>query len=671
VAASFAIRAGKAFVELFTKDIELQKGLKRAEQKLTAFGSAVGKIGASIGGLGAGITAPLLGAAKTFADSGSALNDMSTRTGVAVETLSVLSFAAKQSGTDMETVEGALRKMSKALVAGSEENLQAEATFKALGLSVSDLIDQSPEKQFQAIAAAIGEIPNPTGRAAAAMQIFGKSGTALLPIIEDMDALTSQARAMGLVMSTEDAKAADKLGDSIDLVGSMVGRLSEVIGAALAPLLTDVAEDMANVVKAGVEWVQQNRDLVVTALKVGAVITGVGTAIVGIGAAFIAAGAAINGVTTVLGAVSAGFGLLLNPIVLVGAALVGLTLYFQQSADIGGKALAFLGEQFGSLLDVANQTIGGIADALKAGDIQLAAQILWAGLKVEWLKGVAFLQGVWDDWGKAALDVFTNVKTAIATAWIETTGFIGDFWTALIGRISAAWQTFTNFFGEAWDTAVAAVEKTLITVGGFFTQEFTKLKLLLSGAAFNAEQRVAANRKAIEETTAALAAVDSGLAQKREARAQQPDRTTELSSEIFNREQDRKDQIAALQSGAEAEKAARRQPSEDAGAALKAAQDELAGLVGQAAKEAAAAPKFGGGQAPGGEFTGFTPETVQQGVEQAKSKVDVAGSFSAAALRGLGAGSSVADDQLKEQKTTNDQLDKLNKTIDKKKAVFT
>ena len=108
------VRAGSAYVELLADDSALQKGLKKAEQSVKQFGVSVGKIGAGLAGIGAAITAPLIAATNTFADTGSALNDMSDRTGVSVERLSELGFAAEQTGTSMETVEGGIRKMQRA-----------------------------------------------------------------------------------------------------------------------------------------------------------------------------------------------------------------------------------------------------------------------------------------------------------------------------------------------------------------------------------------------------------------------------------------------------------------------------------------------------------------------------------------------------------------------------
>ena len=41
--------------------------------------------------------------------------------------------------------------------------------------------------------------------------------------------------------------------------------------------------------------------------------------------------------------------------------------------------------------------VGGISDALAAGDIALAAEILWLSLKVIWQQGVAALNKAWAD----------------------------------------------------------------------------------------------------------------------------------------------------------------------------------------------------------------------------------------------------------------------------------
>ena len=58
-----AIRAGRAFVELFADDSKLVRGLKAAEGKLKAFGASIRNLSLKMAGAGTGVLTPMLGAA--------------------------------------------------------------------------------------------------------------------------------------------------------------------------------------------------------------------------------------------------------------------------------------------------------------------------------------------------------------------------------------------------------------------------------------------------------------------------------------------------------------------------------------------------------------------------------------------------------------------------------
>ena len=129
--------------------------------------------------------------------------------------------------------------------------------------------------------------------------------------------------------------------------------------------------------------------------------------------------------------------------------------------------------------------------------------------------------------------------------------------------------------------------------------------------------------------------------------------------------------MSALTDQQQAEVDARRKAAQEslAGpmAELKAAQDALAALTGQASKEAAAAAGPPTLKSP--KLPEFTPDQLDQAFT--KVKADLAGTFNVAALGGFGAGKTVGDEQLKEQKKTNDQLERLNKKAATGKLVFT
>lgn len=605
MASASGVRAGKAYVEVGADNSSLLKSMAEARARVEAFGSAVAGVGKTLAIGGATITAPFLTAAKMFADAGSALNDASARTGVSVEALSALGFAAQQTGTDLETVEGSIRKMQKALVAGSEENQQAAATFASLGLSVESLAKLKPDQQFERVARAVAKIQDPTAKAAAAMQVFGKSGTAILPLIDDLDALTGQAKALGLVMSTEDAAAADALGDAMDAVGAQLKAAANVVGATLAPVLTQVAETISRVIKSTMDWVNANRELIATAFKVGVSIAAAGAALFMIG-----------------GAIAA----LVNPIALAIAGLASLAAWLVKSTTVGGQALAWLGQRFADLTANAVQSLKGIADALRAGDIGLAGQILWAGLKVEWLKGTTYLQSVWADWGTATVEVFKGISYQIA-------GLMTDAWAAIQnGFVSAV-----GFMQDVWTS-----------FGGFFAKVWAQIKALFTGDDI---------AKEIERINAEIAATKDERAKGR-------------ADQLGQIESNRQGARSALNDQQQAEVDARRKTSQDSlagnAAALKAAQDELNALTSKAGKEAELTKKLDASKPPG--TLAFTPDNLDQAVQA--QKATVAGSFSGAALGRLGAGTSVQDEQLKEAKKSNEQLAALNKKAAVGRLVF-
>ncbi|MCI0364948.1 MAG: phage tail tape measure protein [Phycisphaerales bacterium] len=472
------IRAGRAFVELGVSD-KLAAGLKRAAARLKAFGEGVRSVGLRTAAIGAAILAPLLGSAKVFADTGSALFDMSQRTGISVEALSELGFAAEQSGTDLATLETGIRKMQRSITDAAQGSTSAQEALALLGLTVDRLRGLSPEDQFKLIADRIAQIKDPTVRAAAAMELFGRSGTNLIPLLsggaKGIEALQEQARRLGLTMSTEDARAAEEFGDVLDALTKVVKRLFFAVGSALAPMLMEFAESATRIVVRTSAWIQQNKQVIVTVFKVaaavlaaGAALIGLGLLITGIGAAFGLLASVAAGVGTAIGVIGSVIAALLSPIGLVVVAVAGLGAALLVSTGAGGEALTWLSDQFSRLRDRVSKAIGGIADALAAGDIGLAAQILWLTLKLIWQQGVASLNGVW----LSARNFFVTTAQkmwfgavaaaqigfhALEVAWIETTAFLSKTWTK-----------FSTGFQKVWETATSFVAKRMLEIQGVF-----------------------------------------------------------------------------------------------------------------------------------------------------------------------------------------------------------
>jgi len=471
VANTKGIRAGRAFVELGVDD-RIARGLQKAAQRLNAFGEGLRSIGLKVFAAGSAIAAPLVGAVKTFADSGDALEKMSRRTGVSVEALSELGFAAEQSGADFETLETGLRRMQKSIVDAAGGSDGAVEALARLRLTVADLVNLSPEQQFKLIAERLSQVADPTLRAALAMEIFGKSGTKLIPLLEGgaagIEAFQQQARDLGLTMSTDAAKKAALLNDTLNILWRVVKRLTTTIGEALADAVIDLADRITRVVVTVMAWVKQNQAIIITAAKVaagvmaaGAALVVVGTLVSGLGAVFGVLASVVSGVGTVFGAFGSVLGALLNPIGLVVAAIAGLGTAILVYTGAGADALAWLGDTFRWLKDGVLKVIGGIADALAAGDLTLAAQVLWAGLKLAWETGIAPLRKAWNAFRYAFERIAIEAFAAVRKAWIsvstwmwknfpETTAFIAKTWANLTAGLRTMWADFQNWLSDRW-----------------------------------------------------------------------------------------------------------------------------------------------------------------------------------------------------------------------------
>lgn len=468
-----AIRAGGAFVELFADNSKLVRGLRKAEKHLKDFGGKVKAIGAGTFAAGSAAATALAGSGKVFSEMGDSVAHAAKRTGMTAEAFSGLAYAANLADIETETMEKGVRKMQRTLVAAAGGSKSAEEALAAVGLSATDLLKLTPEQQFSAIADGLNRIKNPAQRASAAMDIFGRGGAAMLPLLQEgsggIKALTDEAARLGLVISSKDANAGELLDEMFTRMWKTIKQVSFNLGAAMAPTLMDVAKWVIRTAVATSQWIKENKDLVVAAFKVAVAVAAVGAVLIGVGYAISFVGGVLGALATVCTVVSAiwsglvsVFGLLANPItwIVIGiAAAAAAMLYF---SGVGGVIVDWLGECFATLKADAQSTFGGIADALAAGDIALAAKILWLALKMEWVRGKSFLLGIWaalqaelatalaNAW-YGALAVGRIVWNAIATGWDETIKLIADLWDLFILGVVKGWESVKAAAAKAWN----------------------------------------------------------------------------------------------------------------------------------------------------------------------------------------------------------------------------
>lgn len=165
--------------------------------------AAVGVVGAI-----AAVAVGMYELAEKAAAVGGEINDMSEKTGISVPALSALKGAAEIAGSSLEQVSNAVFKLQQNI---GEDSEKVATGFSRIGLSLDEIKKLQPDQQFIAIAHAIKATEDPATRAAAAVEIFGKQGRDLLPLMmKPLDELVNKSKELGLVWSEEDAAAAEE-----------------------------------------------------------------------------------------------------------------------------------------------------------------------------------------------------------------------------------------------------------------------------------------------------------------------------------------------------------------------------------------------------------------------------------------------------------------------------
>jgi len=197
-----------------------------------------------------------------FADYGSKIHDTATKTGLATKQLQEMAYAAKLEGVEFDSLTGGTVKLSKAIAgAASGKNKEALKLFKKLGINLYDANGHLKDagQLMPEVADGLNKIKNPAQRTAATLALFGKSGAELYPFLaigaKGMREAAEEARALGLVLSDDDLKNADDLGDNFDRIKAASQGLSNSIGAKLAPVLNPLISQL-------IEWYKVNRLLI-------------------------------------------------------------------------------------------------------------------------------------------------------------------------------------------------------------------------------------------------------------------------------------------------------------------------------------------------------------------------------------------------------------------------
>lgn len=247
-----------AFVEIRGAAAKLSKDLGAVGDSFRKLGGSLATVGKRLGIAGAaavGAAAGVVALAKSGTDLADSANKQAQALGLAIDEYGRLSFAASQSGVDAGTFGTAITRLNQEVAKAADGNEAALGKFQELGISIRDAGGQvkSTETLMKELADRFALLPDGAEKSALAVQLFGRSGAQLLPLLnggaEGIKNLGDEATRLGIVFTKEQAVIAEGMNDALEALQAGVRGTRAQIGLLFAPAITEAARGFQKVIE--------------------------------------------------------------------------------------------------------------------------------------------------------------------------------------------------------------------------------------------------------------------------------------------------------------------------------------------------------------------------------------------------------------------------------------
>lgn len=231
-------------VEGFAKKLEeLEPALKKAARVLAeAFGAE-----------------KLKEFVKETLEVNSHLKDLSNRLDVGAQTIRNFGFLAKDAGVDLDSAANALGLLEKNLGEAASKGGQTAATFARLHVAVKGANGEARPLSdvLGDVAEGLSQLPDQNQRAAAAMELFGRSGRMLLPVLQDgkeaLEDAMREAERLGNGLGEGFYDQVKRAADGFEHAEFAVQSLKDRALAAILPAVTLLGRILENITASLIE----------------------------------------------------------------------------------------------------------------------------------------------------------------------------------------------------------------------------------------------------------------------------------------------------------------------------------------------------------------------------------------------------------------------------------
>lgn len=246
---------GSIFIDNEKANASIDETTKKGKDSEKSFASSAGAVIKSAAKIGtavvAGTTAAvsgLMALANKTADTADTFDKSSLRTGLQVEELQRLNYAAGQSGVELSSLEKSAKKLNDRLGEVSEGNTKSAEMFEKLGVSVknADGTMRSTTDVYNDTITRLADMGDTAEATAIGTDLFGKAFTDMKPLLaegsEGINELKNRADELGIVMSEDAVNAGVVFGDTLSDIKQSLGGLFNSIMSSLIPVIQQVLD---------------------------------------------------------------------------------------------------------------------------------------------------------------------------------------------------------------------------------------------------------------------------------------------------------------------------------------------------------------------------------------------------------------------------------------------
>ena len=207
--------------------------------------SLVSKIKTALAAAGIGVAIKqAFGALDNFAGYGDTIDKQSQKIGISTKAYQEWSAVLQHSGTDINTMQSAMRKLSSAAADGSD-------AFQKLGISQEEAMSMSQEDLFARVIEGLQGMEAGSERAALAQDLLGRGAQEMAALLntsaEDTQAMKDRVNELGGVMSEDAVKAAASYKDSLQDMKTAISGVGFSIAGEFLPGITQVMDGIAQI----------------------------------------------------------------------------------------------------------------------------------------------------------------------------------------------------------------------------------------------------------------------------------------------------------------------------------------------------------------------------------------------------------------------------------------